>query len=159
MEIYCLICGESRWDSPQIKQCLSIKNIHFQKKKKCLLYMILHSLSQFRIKNHQRNPCLWPFKRQFQVFQLYECIYSLISHWELNRRLAHPGPKNKQTDNKTSEPGMKISIEYINITAHINNEVYCTQEAQCFALCKAPGPAKMYQIPKVLSETNHCLHF
>jgi len=24
-----LICGESRWDSPQIKHCLSIKNIHF----------------------------------------------------------------------------------------------------------------------------------
>ena len=32
MERKRLICGESRWDSPQIKHCLSIKNIHFSKR-------------------------------------------------------------------------------------------------------------------------------
>ena len=50
MEGQCLICKESRWDSPQIKHCPSIKNIYFSTFFFFLLYIILHSLSKFTIK-------------------------------------------------------------------------------------------------------------
>ena len=64
MERQCLICGESHRDSPQIKHCLSIKNIilsfflslyfvyHVY-----ILLIILHFLSIFTITKSQKNEC------------------------------------------------------------------------------------------------------
>ena len=41
-----------------------IVNIERKCKMVSSMHMILHSLSKFRIKNHQKDPCLWPFKRR-----------------------------------------------------------------------------------------------
>ena len=64
MERQCLICGESRWDSSQIKHYLSIKNIIFSFFLSLyffyhvyILLIILHFLSIFTITKSQKNEC------------------------------------------------------------------------------------------------------
>ena len=64
MERQCLICGESHRDSPQIKHCLSIKNVIFSFflslyffYRVYILLIILHFLSIFTITKSQKNEC------------------------------------------------------------------------------------------------------